>query len=181
MSDPQQPTAVPASDPPPPQPQPDPSVTMHWPIEGTSITVGSVPLDNVRRKLSVVPVTFKIKLDPMLNLSEAVTLSLLYVVNGSLDYSALFSQLEISSHSTVTFPPGVTEAEVVLRTLPLAPGATFVLEIVAYPASAEGVIAIPPVAKTAEDKSLKALNMLATTALVTALAALAFALLRTRD
>mgnify|MGYP000468075448 CR=1 FL=1 len=178
MSDPQQPTAVPASDPPPPQPQPDPSVTMHWPIEGTSITVGSVPLDNVRRKLSVVPVTFKIKLDPMLNLSEAVTLSLLYVVNGSLDYSALFSQLEISSHSTVTFPPG---AEVVLRTLPLAPGATFVLEIVAYPASAEGVIAIPLVAETAEDKSLKALNVLATTALVTALAALAFALLRTRD
>ncbi len=177
MSDPQQPTTVPAPGPPPTDPPP--GVTMHWPVEGADIIVGTPAPDNVRRrKLSVVPVTFKIKLDPKLKLSEVVVLSLLYVVNGSLDYSGLFSQVEINSHSTVTFPPGVTEAEVVLHTLPLAPGATFDLEVVAYPASAEGVIALPPGQADAEDKSLKALNALATTALVTALGALAFALLR---
>lgn len=179
MPDPQQPAAVPASDALPPQPQPDPGVTMHWPVEGTVITVGTPAHDAARRrKRSVVPVTFKIKLDPKLDLSEVVVLSLLYVVNGSLDYSALFSQVEIGSHSTVTFPPGVTEAEVVLHTLPLAPGATFELEVVAYSASAEGVISLPPGHTDAEDKSLKALNLLSTTALVTALGALAFALLR---
>lgn len=180
MSDPQPPVAVPATDPPPPQLPPD--VTMHWPVVDTVITVGSASPDNaLRRKLSVVPVTFKIKIVPNLDLTKTVTLSLLYVVNGSLDYSKLFSQVEISSHSAVTFPPGVTEAEIVLHTLPLFPGATFELEIVAYPASAEGVVAIPPGKVIAEDKSLTALNALATTALVTALGALAFALLKPRD
>ena len=180
MPDPQPPVAATTTDPPPPQPQP--GVTMHWPVEDANIVVGSPSADTVRSKKGVVvPVTFKIALDPNLDLSEVVVLSLLYVVNGSLDYSALFSQVEINNHSAITFPPGVTEAEVVLHTLPLAPGTTFELEVVAYPASAEGIIAIQPVAETAEDKSLKALNVLATTALVTALGALAFALLRTRD
>ena len=180
MSDPQQSTAVPASDPPPPQSPPDSGITMHWPIEGADITVGSMSPADVRRKLSVVPVTFKIKLAQNLDLRRVVTLSLLYVVNGSLDYSKLFSQVEISSHSTVTFQPGVTEAEVILNTLPLAPGATFDLEVVAYSASAGGVIATPPGTADAEDKSLKALSALATTALVTALGALALALLKPR-
>ena len=177
MSDSQPPVAVPVTHPPPPQPQP--GVTMHWPVTDTVVTVGPTSLDNLRsHKGVVVPVTFTIKLDPKLNLTETVTLSLLYVVNGSLNYSALFSQVEINNHSTITFPPGVTTAQVVLHTLPLAPGAAFDLEIVAYPASAEGVIAIPPGQISAEDKSLTALNALATTALVTALGALAFALLR---
>ena len=174
MSDPQS-FAEASTDPPISQP---PDITMHWPIEEAGITVGPVSSDVRRRKHLVVPVTFKIKLDPNLDLSEVVVLSLLYVVNGSLNYSALFSQVEINNHSTITFPPGVTEAEVVLHTLPLAPGTTFELEVVAYPASAEGVIAIPPRAEAAEDKSLEALSVLATTALVTALGALAFALLR---
>jgi len=175
MSNPQS-LAEASTDPPTPQP---PDITMHWPVDDASITVGSVSPDNVRRKLFVVPVTFKIKLAPNLDLSEVVVLSLLYVVNGSLNYSALFSQVEINNHSTITFPPGVTEAEVVLHTLPLAPGTTFELEVAAYPASAEGVIAIPlGAAEAAEDKSLKALSVLASTALVTALGALAFTLLR---
>lgn len=163
----------------PDQPQPD---SVHWPIVDTVIVVGPPSADVVRgHKGVVVPVTFTIKLAPSLHLTETVSLALLYVVNGSLNYSALFSQVEISTHSTITFPPGVTTAQVVLRTLPLAPGATFHLEIVAYPASAEGVIAIPAVKADAEAKSLTALNVLATTALVTALGALAFALLKLRD
>ena len=176
MSDPQPPVAAPIPNPLPGYPQP---TSMHWPVDGATIIVGSPSPGNVRgHKRVVVPVTFKIALDPNLDLSEVVVLSLLYVVNGSLDYSALFSQVEISNNSTITFPAGTTTAQIVLHTLPLAPSVTFELEVVAYPASAEGVIAIPPTKADAEDKSLTALNALATTALVTALGALAFALLR---
>jgi len=179
MPNPQPPVVAPTTETLPGQPQPD---SVHWPIGDAVITVGSTSPDNLRsHKGVVVPVTFTIGLDPKLGLSEVVTLSLLYVVNGSLDYSKLFSQVEVSNNNTVTFPAGVTSAQVVLHTLPLAPGATFELEVVAYPASAEGVIAIPLGKADAEDKSLKALNALATTALVTALGALALALLRRRD
>ena len=179
MPDSQPPLVAPAGEPPPGQPQPD---SIHWPVEEAVIVVGPSSADIVRgNKGVVVPVTFTIKLAPTLNLTQTVSLALLYVVNGSLNYSALFSQVEISTHSTITFPPGVTTAQVVLHTLPLAPGATFQLEVIAYPASAEGVIAIPAVKADAEAKSLTALNVLATTALVTALGALAFALLKLRD
>ena len=178
MSDSQPPVAAPTTEAlPPGQPQPD---SVHWPVEDVVIVIGPPAADLRSRKEVVVPVTFTVKLAPSLHLTETVTLALLYVVNGSLNYSALFSQVEVSTHSKITFPPGVTTAQVVLHTLPLAPGATFDLEVVAYPASAEGVIAIPPGQVSAEDKSLTALNVLATTALVTALGALAFALLKPR-
>ena len=175
------PGTQPPTNPLPSQPQP---YTVHWPLvkggggTNTGITVGppSPSPDKAHgRKGVVLPVTLTLNLDAALDLSETVVLSLLYVVNGSLDYSSLFSQVEVNDNSTITFPPGQTTAQITLRTLPLPPDTTFKLEVVAYPVSVEADFTTPPGAADAEDKSLKALNALATTALVTALGALAFA------
>ena len=186
MSNSQPPTEPPTTYPPSPGPQP--GVTKHWPLDKANITLGSPfsPVDGHKHSRVVIPVTVSLGLVPGLELNEAPTLSLLYVVNGSLDYSHLFSQVDVNNNSAVTLEQdtsGTWVGSVTLPTLPLAPNTTFALEVVAYPACAETVISVPPSAADpqAEDKSLKALNALATTALVTALGALAFALLRSKD
>lgn len=185
MPDRQPPVAAPTTNPPPCQPQP---TTMHLPIGDAIIQCGPPSSGAFRsEKGAAIPLTITFKLASGLSLNENVTLSLLYIVNGSLDYSTLFSQTELSHHGTVTFQKGQAEASFTLLTLPVRPNTTFELEVLAYAAGAGTIIsgAVRAQAQAdnrdAEDKSLKALNALATTALVTALGALAFALLRSKD
>jgi len=185
MPDRQPPVAAPTTNPPPCQPQP---ASVHWPIGDAVIQCGPPSSDAFRSEEgAAIPLTITFHLAPGLDLDKDVTLSLLYIVNGSLDSSALFAQTEISRHSTVTFPKGQTTARFTILTLPIRPNTTFELEVLAYAAGAGTIISGPARAQAeadgtdAEDKSLKALNALATTALVTALGALAFALLRSRD
>ncbi len=192
MPDHQTPTEAPTTNPPPCQPQPN--VTMHWPIEGATIQCGPPTADFFHgEKGAAIPLTITFTLVPGLDLSKDITLSLLYVVNGSLDTAPLFAQTEISRHSTLTFPKGQTTARFTILTLPIRPNTTFELEVLAYAAGAGTIISGPARAQAAVegggqreaggddgDKSLLALNALATTALVTALGALAFALLKSR-
>ena len=173
--------AAPAADP----CQPLPGVIMNWPIGDAVIECQLVSPDAFHgRNGSPIALTIKFTLAAGLTLDKDATLALLYIVNGSLDYSALFSQMEVSRHGTITFLRGQTEAKVTILTLPLPPNTTFELEVIAYPAGAGKIISGPVRARAddddseAEDRSVKALSVLATTALVTALGALAFALLR---
>ena len=182
MPDPKPTITHPTTNPPPCKPSPS---SVHWPIGDAIVTCGPTAAD-ARSHAVVIPLTVTLSLAPDVKLSENTTLSLLYVVNGSLDSSTLFSQMEISRHSTITFPAGQSKASFTLQTLPLPPNSTFELEVLAYAAGA-GVIlsglsrAEEPKPQVEEDKSLNALSTLATTALVTALGALAFALLRSKD
>ena len=178
---------VPASAPNSPTCTPQPGVKP-WPIGGSVVCQPVVPTDSIHgNKGNVLLLDITFKLPKGLELSEDVRFALLYIVNGSLDYSDLFSQTEISRNSRVTIPKGKTEVSITLLTLPIPPNTTFELEIFAAPTGAGTIISGPvqeqadvsesPAMEAAEDKSLKALNVLATTALVTALGALAFALL----
>jgi hypothetical protein len=176
MTEPLNPTS--ASTPPPEYPQ-----SGHWPTNGGNASY--IVQAARRRQRAVVTVTLSLSDDVMLD--RDVTLSLLYLVDGSTDYSRLFTRDEVARHSTVTLRQG-RPTEITLTTLPLPPGSTFTLEAIAYSADFGTTISVPPVGDTsglaagaAEDKSLAALSALATTALVTALGALAFALLKRRD
>jgi hypothetical protein len=165
--------------------QPPPNVTKPWPIGVIYCTPSSS--DGIRNDNGTLILKIEINFPAGLIPNEEVTLALFYTVNGSPDYSALLSQTEVNRHSTVTFEKGQAQASVTIHTLPIPPNTTFELEVLAYPAAAGTIISGPVRAQAdaedagADDKSLKALNVLATTALVTALGALAFALLRTRD
>ena len=170
--------------------QDPPGATMNWPIGGAIIECASVSPDNVHGDHGApIALTIKISITKGLKLNQAPTLSLLYIVNGSLDYSALFSSSQIGENSQVTLKQdaeGDWVGSVTILTLPLPPNSQFELEVLAYPASAVKIISGPVRAKAdaddaSDDKSLKALHVLATTALVTALGALAFALLRSKD
>ncbi len=181
-----QPTNGPVTSPPTCTP---PGATMPWPIGG-SVTCQPASPDRFRRQNGhTLAVTITFSLTKGLEFNEDAPLALLYIVNGSLDYSALFAQTEISRNSMVTIPKGQTQASITVLTLPIPPNSTFELEVLAYPTGAKTIISGPVQTQeeaageeAAEDKSLKALNVLATTALVTALGALAFALLRrTKD
>lgn len=165
----------PTTNPPPCQPLPS---SAHWPIGGTNIVCGS-PSDS-RQDNPVVPLTVTLQLSDGVMLDQDATVSLLYVVNGSLDYSRLFAQTEVARHTTATFKAGQSETSFTITTLPIHPGSTFELEIIAYAANA-GTIISGTAKGAADDKTLKALNALATTALVTALGALALALLKRND
>lgn len=171
--------ATPATN--PPTCTPLPGATMPWPTSPVNCNPASP--DRVHGG-GAAPLSLDIlfSLPSGVSIDEDTTLLLVYTVNGSLDYSALFSQPEVSRNSAVKFHKGQTEAKVTIVTLPILPNTTFELEVLAYAARAGTIISGPVQVKTeaAEDKSLKALSVLATTALVTALGALAFALLKPR-
>ena len=129
-----------------------------WPVGGPVTCQNAI---NNGTNTNTLHVTAKFRRPTGLASSQDVTLPLLYIVNGSLDYSALFSQAEISRNGTITFRQGQTEAEVTLLTLPISPNTTFELEVLAYPGRAvtiiSGSVQVKP--EAAEDKSLKAISV----------------------
>ncbi len=176
----QQPPATPLTTSPPTcQPQP---ASAHWPIGDTTITCG--PTHDVDGNP-----TDTITLDITLQLAAGVRpdqdfeVSLLYVVNGSLDYSKLFSQMEVARHTTAVFKAGQTETSFQITTLPIPPHSTFELEILTYIADAGTIIhGVPQGAgKSTGVASAADLNIVAVAALLTGVGALLFFLLHKND